>query len=102
MQERSAPIPAVEGSEYRASTPGGLVVPPFPPLDPSRKRGNGVAALGTGGPAGPKVNGHVNRFEDDWDEEVVIGGKILPGWMEEAEERAEVERVVKMLDDMDE
>lgn len=41
-----------------------------------------------------------NVFEDEWDEDVVIGGKQLPGWMEDDEGRKEVERVGKILDEL--
>lgn len=43
-----------------------------------------------------------NVFEDEWDEAVVIGGKKLPGWLEEEEGKKEVERVGKILDDLSE
>jgi hypothetical protein len=40
-------------------------------------------------------------MDDEWDEEVVIGGKKMPGWLEVEEGRREVERVGKMLGNMD-
>ena len=43
-----------------------------------------------------------NVFDDEWDEEVVIGGKKLAGWMDEEEGKKEANRLVKMLDEMDE
>ena len=48
-----------------------------------------------------KVNGH-GRVDDDWDEEIAIGGKKLPEWMDEGEGRRELDRVIKLLDDLDE
>ena len=53
----------------------------------------------------PKINGvarpSTGHFDDDWDEDVIIGGKKLSGWMEEEEGKKEVERVAKAFDDMD-
>jgi hypothetical protein len=110
------PSPEELPEELRPSTRGGLVIPPFPPLDPNRRKG------GTAGPqAGPKIVsiaprpnglGHPtpppiritsgNVFDDEWDEEVVIGGKKLAGWMEEEEGKKEANRLAKLLDEMDE
>lgn len=95
--------------ELHASTQGGLVIAPFPPLDTNkRKRGP------TGGPGG-KVNGHGNANgpngsfgrgqmalgEEEWDEDILIGGKKLLGWLDEDEARREIERVDKILEEMD-
>ncbi|ORX33773.1 hypothetical protein BD324DRAFT_638524 [Kockovaella imperatae] len=89
--------------EFKPSTVGGLIIPPFPPLDPNRKRSEGsLPPLGSVGTAGTiKANGHANRFEEDWDEEVVIGGKKLPEWMDEVEGKEEVERLINILDEME-
>ena len=43
----------------------------------------------------------INVFDDEWDEDVVIGGKKLPGWMEQEDSKKEVERVIKLLDELD-
>jgi hypothetical protein len=42
-----------------------------------------------------------NVFDDEWDEEVVIGGKKLPEWMGEAEGKREVERLERVLEGME-
>jgi hypothetical protein len=39
--------------------------------------------------------------EDEWDEDILIGGKKLPGWLDEEEGRREIERVDRILEDMD-
>lgn len=41
-------------------------------------------------------------FEDEWDEDVVIGGKMLPGDLENEEGRREIRRLQAILDGMDE
>ncbi|KAI9637940.1 putative methionine aminopeptidase 1 [Dioszegia hungarica] len=95
------------------STLGGLVIPPFPPLDPERRNQRKLSA-GIIGPVPPAVAARVNGsasgpgglsargnvFEDEWDEAVVIGGKKLPGWLGEEEGKKEVDRVGKMIDDL--
>ena len=43
-----------------------------------------------------------NVFEDEYDEDVIIGGKKLSGWMEEDEGRKEAERLASALDEYDE
>lgn len=60
-----------------------------------------------------RVNGHIKispgpgparvttAFDDEWDEDVVIGGKKLPGWFEMDEGRREVEKLGEILDRMD-
>lgn len=40
-------------------------------------------------------------LEDDWDEDVVIGGKKLAGFLEDEVAKAEVERLGKILEDLD-
>jgi hypothetical protein len=101
--------------ELRPSTRGGLVIAPFPPLDPNRRK---KGAAGAQGPKivsiAPRPNGlghptpppiritSGNVFDDEWDEEVVIGGKKLAGWMDEDEGKKEAGRLVKMLDEMNE
>jgi hypothetical protein len=42
-----------------------------------------------------------NVFDDEWDEDIVIGGKKLAGYMEEEEGKKEAHRLIKMLDDLD-
>lgn len=42
-----------------------------------------------------------NVFDDEWDEDIVIGGKKLAGYMEEDEGKKEADRLIKMLDEMD-
>lgn len=52
-----------------------------------------------------RVNGHslmpvrTHPPDDDWDEDIVIGGKQLPGRLEEVEAKKEAERLVQMLED---
>lgn len=81
--------------EDTPSTPGGLVIPPFPPLDPNRRRR---------GTSSPRLNGagqpQINPYGEEWDEEVVIGGRKLPGWMEEAEGRRAVEATAKQIEEL--
>lgn len=103
--------------ELRPSTKGGLVIPPFPPLDPNRRKRSTSSGTGSGPQVvsiAPRPNGighptpppiritSGNVFDDEWDEEVVIGGKKLAGWMDEEEGKKEANRLVKMLDEMDE
>jgi hypothetical protein len=38
-------------------------------------------------------------LEDDWDEDIAIGGKQLPAKLEEEEAKKEAERLVQMLED---
>lgn len=40
-------------------------------------------------------------YEDDWDEDVLIGGKRMPGWMEEEEGKREVESLGRLLEGME-
>lgn len=42
-----------------------------------------------------------NVFDDEWDEDIVIGGKKLAGYMEEDEGKKEADRLVMMLDELD-
>ncbi|ORY28307.1 hypothetical protein BCR39DRAFT_565450 [Naematelia encephala] len=76
-------------SDLRPSTVGGLVIPPFPPLVPGR-RNRGATEL--------RINGHAI---EEWDEEVLIGGKKLPGWLNEEDRNREVVKLSKMIDDLD-
>lgn len=116
-EPRDSPAPVLESendsADLQASTQGGLVIPPFPPLD-TNKRKRGPVGGPTGGPGG-KVNGHgpangpngsfgrgqMALGEEEWDEDILIGGKKLPGWLDEDEARREVERVDKILEEMD-
>jgi len=116
-EPRDSPAPVLESEhdnpELLASTQGGLVIPPFPPLDTNKRR-RGPLGGPTGGPGG-KVNGHgsangpngsfgrgqLGLGEDEWDEDILIGGKKLPGWLDEEEGRREIERVDRILEDMD-
>lgn len=81
--------------EDTPSTPGGLVIPPFPPLDPNRRKKV---------TSSPRLNGagqpQINPYEEDWDEEVVIGGRKLPGWMDEEEGRRAVESTAKQIEEL--
>ena len=42
-----------------------------------------------------------NVFEDEWDEDVVIGGKKMVGWMDEEDGKKEIERLATILEGMD-
>ena len=96
--EEGPPSSARSGlSEAIPTRGGGLIIPPFPPLDPARRRAS-TPGRPNGIHSGP---GRPNIFEDDWGEEVVIGGKKLTGWYEEEEGKKELARVAAMLDDLD-
>jgi hypothetical protein len=82
--------------ELRPSTPGGLVIPPFPPLDPARRRARGAAAVANGGRTNP-----ANPFDAEWDDELIIGGHKLPGYLDAEEGKREVDRVVRQLESLD-
>lgn len=90
-----------EHPELRPSTHGGLVIPPFPPLDTERRR---RPSRLNGTPRSPFQDGKnpfdesKNPFEDDWDEETIIGGRKLPGWYDAEEGKKEVDRVAKRLE----
>ena len=71
------------------------------PISVSRQGALGGALGSTNIVIDVKVNGH-GRMDDDWDEEIAIGGKKLPEWMGEPEGDREVERVTKLLDELDE
>jgi len=47
------------------------------------------------------INRGLNMFEDDWDEDLVIGGKRMPAWMEEEEGQKEVESLGRLLEGME-
>lgn len=65
---------------------------PVPPAVVARMNGHqGGGLLGRG-----------NVFEDEWDEAVVIGGKKLPGKLEDEEGKKEIERLGKILDELEE
>ncbi|EAL22694.1 hypothetical protein CNBB1430 [Cryptococcus deneoformans B-3501A] len=97
--------------DLRPSTIGGLVIPPFPPLDPSRRRTPPPAPMQRSpSPLSPRANGmHNQRIvamgigvpDEEWDEETVIGGKKLQGWLDEAQGKAEIQRLNNLLDDME-
>ncbi|WVF71974.1 hypothetical protein IAT40_006784 [Kwoniella sp. CBS 6097] len=101
--------------DLQPSTPGGLVIAPFPPLDPERRRRSSFeagpsTAIPTVIGAGPRMNGMRGQrplqlgpavVDEAYDEDVVIGGKMLPSWLDEQEGKKELERVVKMLDELD-
>ena len=95
------------------------MIPPFPPLDPNRRKRSGSATSSEGGrdkvshilvsrpngvghPAPPIRIATGNVFEDEYDEDVVIGGKKRAGWMSEEAGQKEANRLVSMLDDIDE
>lgn len=79
----------------RPTTQGGLVIPPFPPLDATRRRAQ-ESPIPNGNPNVARGN----PFEDEWDEEVVIGGRKLPGWMEEEEGRQAIQTVANTLESL--
>ncbi|KAL7424178.1 hypothetical protein Q5752_001764 [Cryptotrichosporon argae] len=89
-----APLPGADvDPALRPSTPGGLVIAPFPPLDPNRRRRsiNGVQGRPGFG---------VHPVDEGYDEEIVIGGRKMPGWMEEEEARRETEKVAERIDEL--
>ncbi|WWC69265.1 uncharacterized protein I206_103203 [Kwoniella pini CBS 10737] len=103
--------------DLRPSTIGGLVIPPFPPLDRSRRNSReqisgtsysggqilmsprGVNGIRGGAPRMVTIGPGV--MDEEYDEETTIGGKILPGWMDGEEGKRELEKVVAILDEMD-
>ncbi|WOO81367.1 Serine/threonine-protein phosphatase 4 regulatory subunit 2 [Vanrija pseudolonga] len=95
-------------SALRPSTPGGLVIAPFPPLDPNARRRSMSAPGGNmSAPGGsPKINGGGvggrggNPYDEEWDEEILIGGRKLPGWLDEEEGRRDVDKVATKLDEL--
>lgn len=54
----------------------------------------------------PKINGGGvggrggNPYEEEWDEEILIGGRKLPGWLDEEEGRKDVDKVAAKLDEL--
>lgn len=40
-------------------------------------------------------------FDDEWDEDCLIGGKRLVGWMDEEEGKKEVQNLWRLLENMD-
>lgn len=87
-------------ASLRPSTQGGLVIPPFPPLDPDRRRRSISAPGGSPHINGTPVTARGNPFDDDWDEEIVIGGRKLPGWLEQEAGKKEVDRVAQKLESL--
>jgi hypothetical protein len=96
-----------------------LVIPPFPPLDPGRRKRASSSTSSEGGkerashilvsrpngvghPAPPIRIATGNVFEDEYDEDVVIGGKKRAGWMSEEDGQKEASRLVSVLDELDE
>ncbi len=98
-QDGRVPIASLEDDELRPSTPGGLVIPPFAPLDPNRRRPH-VMVINAGEGRLNGTTGRGNPFEDEWDEEVIIGGRKLPGWYEETESKREVEKVAQRIEEL--
>ncbi|WWD01189.1 hypothetical protein V866_008129 [Kwoniella sp. B9012] len=100
--------------DLKPSTIGGLVIPPFPPLDPNRRKASVSGPSYSGGTiiSSPRsingIRGGAQRIvtigpsvlDDEYDEETAIGGKVLRGWMEADEAQRELERVKGLLDDM--
>lgn len=41
-------------------------------------------------------------YDDEWDEEVVIGGRTLPGFLQEEDGKKEVDRIARLVDNLDE
>lgn len=96
------------------------MIAPFAPLDPDRKKrrssssksegssGNKVSHIliqrpnGVGHPAPPIRIATGNVFEDEYDEDVIIGGKRLAGWMDEDAGQREAGRLVAVLEDLNE
>lgn len=103
---RSTPLSDGQGEpadeSLRPSTPGGLVIPPFPPLDPKRRRSTVTVITAN---ADSRINGTPNMsrgnpFEDEYDDEVIIGGRKLAGWMDEDEAKKETDRVAQKLEEL--
>lgn len=55
-----------------------------------------------GHPAPPIRIATGNVFEDEYDEDVIIGGKKRAGWMDEDAGQKEATRLIAGLDDLDE
>ncbi|WVQ71817.1 hypothetical protein IAR50_001359 [Cryptococcus sp. DSM 104548] len=103
--------PAYEDN-MQPSTRGGLVVPPFPPIDRSRRRGpppimgrslSPMDVRANGIPSQNIVASGVGVIDDqNWDDETAIGGRKLVGWLDEEKGRKEIDRMRALLDEMDE
>ncbi|WRT67326.1 uncharacterized protein IL334_004296 [Kwoniella shivajii] len=98
--------------DFQPSTSGGLVIPPFPPLDRNRRRSDSTPGPSYSGGqiVSPRLNGMRGQrivtigpavMDDEYDEETTIGGKILPAWMDQEEGQKELDRLVNILEDMD-
>ncbi|BEJ12423.1 hypothetical protein CspHIS471_0208830 [Cutaneotrichosporon sp. HIS471] len=85
--------------DLRPSTQGGLVIHPFPPLNPNRRRPH-VMVINAGEGRLNGTAGRGNPFEDEWDEEVIIGGRKFPGWFDEDEGKREVEKVAQRIEEL--
>ncbi|KAK4687043.1 serine/threonine-protein phosphatase 4 regulatory subunit 2, partial [Tremellales sp. Uapishka_1] len=115
VEPSSSPNSRYEFADHLPSTAGGLVLPPFPPLDLSRRRRSPIAAPKPTTPIGGLLRPSIgfapappslttsgpNVFEDEWDEDVVIGGKKLVSFMEDEQGKKEVERVGSLLEEFD-
>lgn len=84
----------------RPSTHGGLVIPPFPPLDPGRRRPHVMVINASEGRLNGTPAARGNPYEEDWDEEVIIGGRKLPGWFDEEEGQKEVDKVAQRIEEL--
>nr|ODN87888.1 hypothetical protein L203_03092 [Cryptococcus depauperatus CBS 7841] len=95
----------VMDEDLQPSTLGGLVIPPFPPLNRSsrqtpspvpmvRSSSNGSSSV----PNGMNKQQPITMDSGVMEEDMVIGGKKMTGWMEEARGRHEIERMSKLLD----
>ncbi|ODN83307.1 hypothetical protein L202_01474 [Cryptococcus amylolentus CBS 6039] len=98
-------IEPVYEENLQPSTPGGLVVPPFPPIDRSRRRGpSPLMGVRTNGIPNQRIAGSALEALDDrsWEEETAIGGRKLVGWLDEEKGRKEVDRIRALLGEMEE
>ena len=100
--EREGGVLCLPGSrddnpELRPSTQGGLIIPPFPPLDPERRRRPHPSQQLNGA---PPTEQEANPFEQGWIDEIIIGGRKLPGWLDEEEAKREVDKMARKLEDL--